>query len=42
MSKEDLFGLILNRIKLHSQGEYYVSDLLLNDRVLLCKVAEEH
>lgn len=41
MSREDLLGLILNRIELHSQGEYYVSDLPLNDRVLPRKVAEE-
>lgn len=41
MSREDFSGLILNRIKLHSQGEYYVSDLSLNGRVLLCKVAED-
>lgn len=33
-------GLILNRIKLHSQGEYYVSGLSINDRVLVCKIAE--
>lgn len=29
MSKEDFLGLILNRINLHSQGEYYVHDLSL-------------
>lgn len=41
MSEEDLLGLILNRIKYHSQGEYYASDLLLNDRVLPRKAADE-
>lgn len=41
MSREDLSGLTLNRIKLRSRGEYYVNDLLLNDRVLACKAAEE-
>lgn len=41
MSREDLLGVILNRIKLYSQGEYYVSGLALNDRVLPCKVAEK-
>lgn len=41
MSEEDLLGLILKRIKYHSQGEYYASDLLLNDRVLPRKAADE-
>lgn len=41
MSREDLLGLTLNRMKYHSQGGYYASDLLLNDRVLPRKVAEE-
>lgn len=41
MSRKDLFGLILNRIKLHSQREYDVSDLSLNGRVLPFKAAEE-
>lgn len=40
MSKKDLLGLILNRIKLLSQGKHYVSDLSINDRVLPRKVAE--
>lgn len=42
MSREDLLGLTLNRMKYHSQGRYYASDLLLNDRVLPRKVAKSY
>lgn len=41
MYEEDLLGLILNRIKYHSQGEYCANDLSLNDRVLPWKAADE-